>query len=178
MSDGGCSICYTIRHQTKSDVAASIIELQFVLRLPIIDHLLGVIGFYLKWNWLLWPLGALLWYHWLASSVHWLPLSVIGLLENHIWLQLCQPIKPSERCQSKLLSCCNELSDVITIGRDSQRIIYYPWMLLAIFNLLPRRELFLRVVSVEMGVIGYNYPGLVFFLTVQWFRISINSNVF
>jgi hypothetical protein len=84
MSDGGCSICYTIRYQTKSDVAASIIELQFVLRLPIIDHLLGVIGFYLKWNWLLWPLGALLWYHWLASSVHWLPLSVIGLLQSHL----------------------------------------------------------------------------------------------
>ena len=48
MSDGGVSICYTIRHQAKSDVAASIIELQSVLRLPIIGHLLGVIGFYLK----------------------------------------------------------------------------------------------------------------------------------
>jgi hypothetical protein len=30
------------------NVAASIIELQSVLRLPIIDHLLGVIGFYLS----------------------------------------------------------------------------------------------------------------------------------
>ena len=176
MSDGGVSICYTIRHQAKSDVAASIIELQSVLRLPIIGHLLGVIGFYLKWNWLLWSLGALSVFHWLPQWIdsHWVSLASL----NHIWLQLCQPLKPSERCQSKLLSCCNELSDVITIGGDSQRIIYYPWMLLAIFNLLPRRELFLRVVSVEMGVIGYNYPGLVFFLTVQWFRISINSNVF